>query len=325
MEWDDREVTPRRVKFNPRRMEGEEEAQPPPAAADGGSSADQWQTQATAPVSKPTIGVTTTSCKPNHGATTTASRPMPGPSRVRHREESAEESDRHRTVAVFHRLGRSKPTAPARSPNRYPDLRERPTRGMLFGGLRPVPRYQLDPLPGACFNCRRRGHSRAACHEPRTIFCYNCGRQDTTLRDFPRCGEVHQEYLRRQDSLRRVETSSRESPRAPRRREASPPSTTQQRASRRDQSSSPESKTLTSSRTGPTTTSATPSSRPDDPDHIDAPGSSHAIRVTPTTPSRWSTFPPTNPSWWSTFPPSATCPGTCKRRYLGHSWPRRNR
>ena len=85
--------------------------------------------------------------------------------------------------------------------------------------------------------------------------------------------------------MRRAETTSRESPRAPRRREASPPSTTQHRASFRDQPNIPGSKTLTSSRTGLTTTPATPSSRPDDPDHIDAPGSSHAISFTPTNPS----------------------------------------
>ena len=112
---------------------------------------------------QPDHRATTPSIKPTNGATTTASRPTPGPSRERRREEGLEENGRYRTKqsSVFSRLGRSQPTAPARSPDRFPDLQQCPTRGMLFGGLRPVPRDHLDPLPGACFNYRRRGHSRA--------------------------------------------------------------------------------------------------------------------------------------------------------------------
>ena len=159
------------------------------------------------------------------------------------------------------------------------------SRGMLFGGLRPVPRDQLDPLLGACFNCRQRGDSKGACHEPRTIFCYNCGRQETTLRDCPRCGEVHKEYVREQGSLRRVETPSRESPRPPRRRDASLPSASQHRTSRGDQPSISGPETSTSSRTGATAIPAPPSSRPDNTGHIELPGSIPTTRATPTTPS----------------------------------------
>ena len=174
-------------------MKDQEEAQSPSAAVDGDCSADPGPTLATTPSSNPT-----------NEATTTASRRTPGPPRERHREEDSKETvgPRSERSSVFSRLGRSKTTAPARSPDRFPDLRQSPTRGMLFGGLRPVPRDQLDPLPGACFNCRRGGHSRAACRETTTIFCYNCGRKGTRLRDFPRCGEVHEKYIREQGSAR---------------------------------------------------------------------------------------------------------------------------
>ena len=130
-----------------------------------------------------------------------------------------------------------------------------------------MPRDHLDPLPGACFNCRRRGHSRAAYHEPRTNFCYNYGRQETTLRDCPRCGEVHQEYVREQE--RRVETPSRESLRPPRRRQPSPPSTTQRRANRWDQPST--SHPSISSRTESAAIQSPPTSRPATTGHTETP------------------------------------------------------
>ena len=85
MEWDDGEVAPsplqfveswprlkgRRQRFNPRRMEGQEEAQPPSSAmepADG----DPGQNGATTPTSNPANGATTPTSNPANGAITPA-------------------------------------------------------------------------------------------------------------------------------------------------------------------------------------------------------------------------------------------------------------
>ena len=140
-------------------------------------------------------------------------------------------------------MGRTQSPTTRRSPDRFPDLRKCPERGMLFGGLRPIPRDRLDPLPGACFNCRRKGHSRAACGAPPSVFCYNCGRKGTTLLACPRCGEAHREYLRIQGTARNGEPSSSGTQRSPtrRRRDAppSPPAIGTTRASRWDQPGAP--------------------------------------------------------------------------------------
>ena len=104
-----------------------------------------------------------------------------------------------RANSAFQRLGRR--PSPHRqwwSPDRFTDRRECPSRGVLFGGIRPVPLDGRDPPRDACFNCRRGGHARFNCREPPSLFCYNCGRRGTTLRACPRCGEAHLDYLREQ-------------------------------------------------------------------------------------------------------------------------------
>ena len=274
-----------RRQRNPRRMEGQEEVQPPSSAVDRDPSEDPGQTRVTTPASNPINGATTPVSNPTNGANTTSSRPTPGPPRERHREEKSEEpaGPREKRSSVFSRLGRSKTTAPTRSPDRFPDLRQYSRRGMLFGCLRPVPRDQLDPLPGACFNCKWRGHSGVACRESPTIFCYNFGRKEATLCDYPRCGEIHENYLWEQGSARRVKTPSMGNPRPPRRREVSPSPATQCRARRWDQPSTTGSKTSTSSRMGSTAIPAPPTSQPAATGHDEPPANPPTTRATPTT------------------------------------------
>ena len=96
-----------------------------------------------------------------------------------------------------------------------PDLRGCPSRGALFGGLRPVPRDGRDPPRDACFNCRQGGHTRFNSREPPSLFCYNCGRRETTLRACPRCGEAHLEYLREQGRATRHDVRGRRSGQSP--------------------------------------------------------------------------------------------------------------
>ena len=120
-----------------------------------------------------------------------------------------------RSAPIFQRLGRRQsPPRRRRSPNRFPDLRECPTRGALFGGLRHVPRDGRDPPRGACFNCRQGGHTRFNCREPPSLFSYNCGRRGTTLRACPRYGEAHLEYVREQGRATRHDVWSRSSGRS---------------------------------------------------------------------------------------------------------------
>ena len=142
---------------------------------------------------------------------------------------------------IFQRLGRRRsPPRRRRSPDRFPDLSECPTRGAIFGGLRPVPRDGRDPSCGACFNCRQGGHTRFNCREPPSLFCYNCGRWGTTLTVCPRCGEAHLEYLREQGRATLHDVRSRSSgrsskPRNDRRDPPTPPPTPPARHRRLDE------------------------------------------------------------------------------------------
>ena len=203
MEWDGDWTTPsplrpleswprlraRGQRFNPRQVESQEEAPP----------------------SDPTIEPTQSSeggIGPQEPRRVTPPRETTVEGRPPSRAPSGARVDEHRAQrpSVFSRLGHSQGAAVSRSPDRFPDLRNCPERGMLFGGLWPIPRDRLDPLPGACFNCRRKGHSRRACSAAPSVYCYNCGRRGTTLLACPRCGEAHRKYLREQGT--RVEGAS---------------------------------------------------------------------------------------------------------------------
>ena len=268
MEWDDDGATPsplrpveswprlrgRRQKFNPRRVECQGEA--PPSSLISAPDGEDRHARRRTGSNTPQVPVGASSGEP---ATPVVAEAQPEP--------------RDQRPSVFSRLGRTRSPTNRRSPDRFPDLRNCPERGMLFGGLRPIPRDKLDPAPGACFNCRRKGHSRAACGEPQNVYCYNCGRKGTTLLACPRCGEAHREHLRRQGSARIGGSSSSGSQRSPprRRRDAPhPPSALgASRTSRRDQPGA-----STDSRPGPST--ATPP-RPTPP----APSPARAVAANP--------------------------------------------
>ena len=196
MEWDNDGTTPsplrpleswphlrgRRQRFNPRQVESQEEAQP--------------STSTIEPIQPTEEGPRSAEQRRANPPWKTAVEGRP-PSRAP--SGAKVDEPRAQWPSVFSR-GHSQGAAVSCSPDRFPDLRDCPERGMLFGGLRPIRRDRLDPMPGACFNCRRRGHSRAACRDPQSVFCYNCGRRGTTLLACPRCGEAHRKYLREQET-----------------------------------------------------------------------------------------------------------------------------
>ena len=82
-----------------------------------------------------------------------------------------------------------------------------------------TPRTGLPSVGGD--NCRRGGHNRFNCREPPTLFCFNCGRRGTNLRECLRCGEAHLEYLRAQGDRRNRHPQGREA-RRPAERQAAP-------------------------------------------------------------------------------------------------------
>ena len=195
MEWDNDGTTPsplcpleswphlrgRRQRFNPRQVESQDEAQPSTSTIEPIQPSEEG----------PRLPEQRRANRPRKTAVE-ARPPSRAPSGARVDEPRAQRPP------VVSRLGHSQGATVSRSPDRFPDLRNCPKRGMLYGGLRPIPRDRLDPLPGACFNCCRRGHSRVACRDPPSVFCYNCGRRGTTLLACLRCGEAHQKYLREQ-------------------------------------------------------------------------------------------------------------------------------
>ena len=71
------------------------------------------------------------------------------------------------------------------------------TRGIMFGGLLPVPiDPALDPPLKACYNCWQEGHSCVRCPRPAGVFCHNCGRRGADLTVCPRCCVAHRAYLK---------------------------------------------------------------------------------------------------------------------------------
>ncbi|XP_043482018.1 uncharacterized protein LOC122511053 [Leptopilina heterotoma] len=64
--------------------------------------------------------------------------------------------------------------------------------GRMFGGLDPIPTVpRLDPPPGVCHNCWRKGHEVPKCPSKLAKFCKNCGRREVILTDCPRCARVN--------------------------------------------------------------------------------------------------------------------------------------
>ena len=143
----------RRQRFNLRQLECHEEPSPP----------------------NPVIESTGTDRRVD-GVTTPIGVLVEGPPNGQPSEESALAEDPSRRPSVFSRLRWTQTPATQQSPDRFPDLRLCPTRGMLFGDL-PSTTRPPGPLPRACFNCRRRGHSWFECRKPLSVYCYNCGRR----------------------------------------------------------------------------------------------------------------------------------------------------
>lgn len=79
----------------------------------------------------------------------------------------------------------------------FTDRRPVRTRGVMFGGILPLPRDPiLDPPPGACFRCREHGHTHHDCPKPPgDQYCFNCGRSFATLWTCVRCSSAHLKWL----------------------------------------------------------------------------------------------------------------------------------
>ena len=179
-EWDDDEPSPsplvrfaewprgkdRRRRFNPRRMESDDEDATPPEVG---------------PAANPLEAAEEKLVSPRREA---APRRPPVSSTERREPERGTREDQSRG-SVFSRLGEEAPRRQQTSDG-YPDLRNFPSRGALFGHLRPVPVDRaVDPDGDRCFNCWARGHTRFICREPRRLFCFNCGRRNVTMRNCP--------------------------------------------------------------------------------------------------------------------------------------------
>ena len=124
------------------------------------------------------------------------------PATIERPESGADLREDHPRRSVFTRLG-TESSRRGLNPDRYPDLRNCPSRGVLFGHLHPVPVDRaVDPDGDRCFNCWARGHTRFVCPEPRRLSCFNCGRRNVTMRNCPRCAYEHLSYLRGRDQMR---------------------------------------------------------------------------------------------------------------------------
>ena len=171
-----------KVRFNPRRIEGSDEDLPPPRIEEDHSASRQGDAATeppeTPPIEKGREAITY--------ATPAEGHPESGPP----------------DASVFRRLGHQTHRDFSPSSDRFPRFRGSITHEILFGGLRPIPTDARDPPHGSCFNCRKGGHTRFNCREPPTLLCFNCGRRGTNLRECPRCGEAHLEYLRAQGDRR---------------------------------------------------------------------------------------------------------------------------
>ena len=88
------------------------------------------------------------------------------------------------------------PPAPKPPAKRSEPIREI-TRGIMFGGLNPVPvDKSLDPPPHCCYRCWRGGHSWPRCPQPGNwSFCSNCGRRNVEVSTCPRCRDIHRQQM----------------------------------------------------------------------------------------------------------------------------------
>ena len=77
------------------------------------------------------------------------------------------------------------------------------SRGMLFGGIRLIPRDpSVDPPMHSCFNCWERGHRRRDCPKATgAVYCFNCGRRGLKAIECQRCSEAYRIYDAKRRSL----------------------------------------------------------------------------------------------------------------------------
>ena len=136
MEWDNDGATPsplkpvecwprlrgRRHRFNPRQVEFRGEAQP------------------STPANEPDVENRSTHQRTGAESTTGAPAEVSSGEPTPPREEANNSEPRDRRSSVFSRLGRTQRLPARRSPDRFPNIRNCPERGMLFGGLRFIPR-----------------------------------------------------------------------------------------------------------------------------------------------------------------------------------------